>query len=62
MPPDKIKFKQILKEIQKEQIDLALQSIQLSLDKEEWDAAEASFDLLLQDLRRLGWAKGVADK
>ena len=62
MPPDKIKFKQIADEFRTERMTVLLRDVQTHLDNNDWDAAEKAFSLLLQDLRRLGWAKEIADK
>ena len=59
---DKTKFKQIADELRIERVTSVLQIVQDHLNIGEWDAAEREFDLLLQDLKRLNFAKEIADK
>ena len=59
---DKVKFKQLADEIRSELIATALVLIEQKLNTDDLELAEEVFDLLVQDLKRLNFAKKIADK
>ena len=59
---DKVKFKQLADELRDEAISRDLQIINNQLKNYDLDAAEKAFGALIQDLKRLNFAKEIADK